>query len=410
MPFGAVGCGIGEVESCRASLEPAAEIRNTKVLGAQTGLDQLHRRFFERINHQRAIGFLEIGRRAILMHGNSGIFKCPSPCRRIPTCAVSAQASLDLVLRVAGGDLNKLERRAFLIIVRKGTDHPQPSFWCVVEQHARSFLRDFAFRVGHHFVLPAFGDRRPLVVEAHAKNRADDAGDHEWQRDAHNAAAGLDHSDDLARSRQLAEAVEQRKQEAIGQKQKQHGGRASAVNIDQRSEHVFRALKIADLVAEVDEQPDHQKRSEADAENAEKAPRDVAVEFATERVKTGADRRQKTQRGKHYRAQQVGGGIGIGKSGEVFLHHASFTRQQPHTEQRTEEGQRRNHHEAGGSGEELAHGLDRRPRCLRRAAAVERVVGIGTCGLSAGKLPDPMGADDCAFGRPSDTGFLRRGA
>ena len=100
--------------------------------------------------------------------------------------------------------------------------------------------------------------------------------------------------------------------------------------------------EIADVVAQVDEQPDREERGEADAENAEKLAGDVAVQRAAERSRPGGQRGQETQRGENQRPGLVGADIGIRETDELLGDGAVFRRQQqrakPGTQRRRARG------------------------------------------------------------------------
>jgi hypothetical protein len=108
-------------------------------------------------------------------------------------------------------------RLAFLIVLGKRADHPQPAVGGVSIEHVGGLGGLFAAGFGQDFIDVALGGGCPLVIEAESEQAEQQAGEDQRQGDPDHAAAGLDHGDDFAAARKFPERIEQREQQAVGQ-------------------------------------------------------------------------------------------------------------------------------------------------------------------------------------------------
>ena len=107
-----------------------------------------------------------------------------------------------------GDDLDVGQRGTFVVILREGSNFPEPVFGGVEEEHVGGFGGSLAAGGGDDLIHAALRDRGPVVVEAEAEQTEEKSGDEQRQGDAYHAAAGLDHGDDFPAAGEFSQRIE----------------------------------------------------------------------------------------------------------------------------------------------------------------------------------------------------------
>lgn len=175
------------------------------------------------------------------------------------------------------GDVDEAEWLVvFLVVGREGRDHPESIFRGVAEEDvfggggggaASDVLNFFGF---------LFGGGCPLVVESGAEGGKEEAVEEEWGDDLEEGAAGLDGGEDFARFGEFAEAVELGEEEGVGEDEHEDGGHPCAVKLEEEACAVRILAEVAEIILEIEDEPDAEEGGEADDKNAEKLACEVA--------------------------------------------------------------------------------------------------------------------------------------